>query len=197
MHPSGRRAGRPGRCNAAGPARRAQRQACLDQWPKRTGHPASRRISASDRSGPGHNSLISSVPPEPTRLRSTRATMIASSSCPAIGMKSGTRSNGSARYPTRATRSSLRRRGTRGSCASRVTRTMQSGMKVARARASLRRPTRTRPGLYFLGLLWQHSQASASLVGPQLEGPYLVEAMKRQAYRRRRPAAARTDARAA
>lgn len=35
------------------------------------------------------------------------------------------------------------------------------------------------PGLYFLGLLWQHSQASASLVGPGLDGPHLVEAMGR------------------
>jgi putative flavoprotein involved in K+ transport len=31
------------------------------------------------------------------------------------------------------------------------------------------------PGLYFLGLSWQHSQASASLVGPELDGPHLVE----------------------
>jgi putative flavoprotein involved in K+ transport len=40
------------------------------------------------------------------------------------------------------------------------------------------------PGLFFLGLLWQHSQASASLVGPQLDGPYLVEMMGRQVRRR-------------
>lgn len=33
------------------------------------------------------------------------------------------------------------------------------------------------PGLFFLGLLWQHSQASASLVGPEFDGPYLVERM--------------------
>ena len=33
------------------------------------------------------------------------------------------------------------------------------------------------PGLYFLGLLWQHSQASASLLAPELDGPYLVERM--------------------
>lgn len=33
------------------------------------------------------------------------------------------------------------------------------------------------PGLYFLGLLWQHSQASASLVGPALEGPQLLDRM--------------------
>jgi len=31
------------------------------------------------------------------------------------------------------------------------------------------------PGLYFLGLLWQHTQASATLVGPALDGPYLAE----------------------
>ena len=31
------------------------------------------------------------------------------------------------------------------------------------------------PGLYFLGLLWQHSQASASLLGPTLDGPYLLD----------------------
>jgi putative flavoprotein involved in K+ transport len=31
------------------------------------------------------------------------------------------------------------------------------------------------PGLFFLGLLWQHSQASAFLVGPALDGPYLLE----------------------
>jgi putative flavoprotein involved in K+ transport len=37
------------------------------------------------------------------------------------------------------------------------------------------------PGLYFLGLLWQHSQASASLVGPQLDGPYVVERMAQAA----------------
>jgi putative flavoprotein involved in K+ transport len=40
------------------------------------------------------------------------------------------------------------------------------------------------PGLFFLGLLWQHSQASASLVGPGLDGPYLLEMMNRQARRR-------------
>jgi putative flavoprotein involved in K+ transport len=33
------------------------------------------------------------------------------------------------------------------------------------------------PGLHFLGLLWQHSQASASLVGPALDAPHLVERM--------------------
>ena len=35
----------------------------------------------------------------------------------------------------------------------------------------------TVPGLYFLGLLWQHSQASASLIGPSLDGRYLLDAM--------------------
>jgi putative flavoprotein involved in K+ transport len=44
------------------------------------------------------------------------------------------------------------------------------------------------PGLFFLGLLWQHSQASASLVGPGLDGPYLLEMMNRQARRRSVPA---------
>jgi putative flavoprotein involved in K+ transport len=34
------------------------------------------------------------------------------------------------------------------------------------------------PGLYFLGLLWQHSQASASLLAPELDGPYLVKRMR-------------------
>ena len=33
------------------------------------------------------------------------------------------------------------------------------------------------PGLYFLGLLWQHTQASATLVGPTLDAPNLLEAM--------------------
>jgi putative flavoprotein involved in K+ transport len=33
------------------------------------------------------------------------------------------------------------------------------------------------PGLYFLGLLWQHTQASATLVGPTLDGPYIAEQM--------------------
>jgi putative flavoprotein involved in K+ transport len=33
------------------------------------------------------------------------------------------------------------------------------------------------PGLYFLGLLWQHSQGSASLVGPEFDGPALVDSM--------------------
>ena len=42
------------------------------------------------------------------------------------------------------------------------------------------------PGLYSLGLLWQHSQASASLVGPGLDGLYLAEMMGRQARRRPR-----------
>jgi putative flavoprotein involved in K+ transport len=40
------------------------------------------------------------------------------------------------------------------------------------------------PGVYFLGLLWQHSQASASLIGPGLDGPYLLEMMNRDAGRR-------------
>jgi putative flavoprotein involved in K+ transport len=44
------------------------------------------------------------------------------------------------------------------------------------------------PGLYFLGLLWQHSQASASLVGPGLDGPHLLEVMNRQARHRSGPA---------
>ena len=46
------------------------------------------------------------------------------------------------------------------------------------------------PGLYFLGLLWQHSQASASLLGPSLDGPYLLETMSRDAPRRTRRTAA-------
>ncbi len=33
------------------------------------------------------------------------------------------------------------------------------------------------PGLYFLGMLWQHSQASATLFGPSLDGPHLAAAM--------------------
>jgi putative flavoprotein involved in K+ transport len=41
------------------------------------------------------------------------------------------------------------------------------------------------PGLYFLGLLWQHSQASASLVGPELDAPHLLEMMGRHARRAR------------
>ena len=58
---------------------------------------ASRMISASVRSGPGHSSRMSGSPPPRRRLRSTSATTTASSSCPATGMKSGTRSNGSTR----------------------------------------------------------------------------------------------------
>ena len=42
------------------------------------------------------------------------------------------------------------------------------------------------PGLYFVGLLWQHSQASASLVGPALDGPHLVETMNRPLFPARR-----------
>jgi putative flavoprotein involved in K+ transport len=42
------------------------------------------------------------------------------------------------------------------------------------------------PGLSFLGLLWQHSQASASLVGPELDGPHLVEWMGAAGSVRRR-----------
>ena len=52
------------------------------------------------------------------------------------------------------------------------------------------------PGLYFLGLLWQHSQASASLVGPGLDGPHLVQAMNRDARRRPRRAPVTSHARA-
>ena len=37
------------------------------------------------------------------------------------------------------------------------------------------------PGLYFLGLLWQHSQLSASLLGPEFDGPYLLDRMRRAA----------------
>ena len=44
------------------------------------------------------------------------------------------------------------------------------------------------PGLYFLGLLWQHSQASASLLGPELDGQYLVDMMMRLAPRRSKSA---------
>jgi putative flavoprotein involved in K+ transport len=33
------------------------------------------------------------------------------------------------------------------------------------------------PGLYFLGLLWQHTQASATLFGPTLDAPYVLDAM--------------------
>jgi putative flavoprotein involved in K+ transport len=44
------------------------------------------------------------------------------------------------------------------------------------------------PGLFFLGLLWQHSRASASLVGPGLDGPYLLATMNRHARRRPVPA---------
>jgi putative flavoprotein involved in K+ transport len=33
------------------------------------------------------------------------------------------------------------------------------------------------PGLYFLGLTWQHTQASATLLGPMLDAPYLLDAM--------------------
>jgi putative flavoprotein involved in K+ transport len=37
------------------------------------------------------------------------------------------------------------------------------------------------PGLYFIGLLWQHSQASASLIGPGVDGPFLVDRMTQAA----------------
>ena len=40
-----------------------------------------------------------------------------------------------------------------------------------------RRGTTDVPGLYFLGLLWQHTQASATLIGPRLDAPYLLDAM--------------------
>jgi putative flavoprotein involved in K+ transport len=43
--------------------------------------------------------------------------------------------------------------------------------------AAHRRGVTAVPGLYFLGLLWQHSQASASLLAPELDGPYLLERM--------------------
>ena len=52
-------------------------------------------------------------------------------------------------------------------------------------------------GLYFLGLLWQHSQASASLVGPELDGPYLAEMMAREGRRRPRGGGVKGSARAA
>jgi putative flavoprotein involved in K+ transport len=53
------------------------------------------------------------------------------------------------------------------------------------------------PGLFFLGLLWQNSQASASLIGPALDGPYLLDVMGRQALRRNRIARVERDGRAA
>ncbi len=33
------------------------------------------------------------------------------------------------------------------------------------------------PGLYFIGLLWQHTQASATLFGPTLDAPSVLDAM--------------------
>ncbi len=33
------------------------------------------------------------------------------------------------------------------------------------------------PGLYFIGLLWQHSQASATLFGPTVDAPYIAVQM--------------------
>ena len=33
------------------------------------------------------------------------------------------------------------------------------------------------PGLYFLGLLWQHTQTSATLGGPAIDGQYLADHM--------------------
>ncbi len=33
------------------------------------------------------------------------------------------------------------------------------------------------PGLYFIGLLWQHTQASATLIGPRIDAPHLMEHM--------------------
>ena len=33
------------------------------------------------------------------------------------------------------------------------------------------------PGLYFIGLLWQHTQASSTLIGPRLDAPHLIEQM--------------------
>ncbi len=50
------------------------------------------------------------------------------------------------------------------------------------------------PGLFFLGLLWQHSQASASLVGPELDGPDLLEAMAGHARRTRAQSRSRISA---
>src|SRR4051794_3021972 len=55
-------------------------------------------------------------------------------------MKSGTRSKGSARYPTTTPSSSLCRRGTRGSARRRLTRAMQSGTKRATSPAPPPRP---------------------------------------------------------
>lgn len=37
------------------------------------------------------------------------------------------------------------------------------------------------PGLYFVGLLWQHSMASASLIGPGLDGPHVAEMIEQDA----------------
>ncbi len=33
------------------------------------------------------------------------------------------------------------------------------------------------PGLYFLGLLWQHTQGSATLFGPTVDGLHLAARM--------------------
>jgi putative flavoprotein involved in K+ transport len=38
------------------------------------------------------------------------------------------------------------------------------------------------PGLAFLGLLWQHSQASGSLLSATLDGPYVAERMCRTSH---------------
>ena len=61
------------------------------------GYAASRRITASDCCGPGQCSLTGRSPPDLRNRRRTSATTIASSSWPATGMKSGTRSKGSAK----------------------------------------------------------------------------------------------------
>ena len=66
-------------------ARRVQRQA---------GGPARRRMVLSEGSGPGQCSRITSVPAARRTVRSASPTTIASSSWPAMGMKSGMRSNG-------------------------------------------------------------------------------------------------------
>src|SRR4051794_14071951 len=55
-------------------------------------------------------------------------------------MKSGTRSNGSTREPASASRSALRRRGTRGSRTSPPPRTKQSGKSGGKGLAAARHP---------------------------------------------------------
>jgi hypothetical protein len=106
-------------------------------------HGASVSTIRRPRAEPGQSSSMTPGPAFRATYAIMAATRIASSSWPAIGMKSGTRSNGSARYGISSATATFARRGTRESPSNLLNSTMQSGMNRATSRASPRRPSKS------------------------------------------------------